>query len=84
MCFPPHHTPRTLSYLKYYGHINSLRWWQNDTTAVKHYGRVSETPCFPGKIHRKSPQTVNYYGDSKNLRHSIFNTAGSAGPLGKE
>ena len=28
-------------------HINSLRWWQNNTTIVKYYGRVSETHCFP-------------------------------------
>ena len=36
-------------------------------------------PCFPGKIHRKSLEIVNYYGDSKLLRHSIFSTAGSFG-----
>ena len=28
---------------------NSLRWWQKITTVVKHYGRVSETPCFLGE-----------------------------------
>ena len=39
---------RTLSYKKCYGHINSLRWWQTNATVEKHYGRVSETPCFPG------------------------------------
>ena len=45
-------------------------------TVAKHYSRVSETPCFPRRIHRKSPQTVNYYGDSKLLHRSIFSTAG--------
>ena len=35
---------------------------------VKHYGRVSETPCFQ----KKSPEIVNYYGGSKLLCHSIF------------
>ena len=33
--------------------------WQKNTTAAKHYGRVSETPCFLGEIHRRSPQIVN-------------------------
>ena len=47
--------------------------------AVKHYGRVCETPCFPGEIHRKSPQIVNYNGDRKLLRRIFFCTAG---PLG--
>ena len=47
---------------------------------VKHYGRVSETPCFSwGKIHRKSQQIVKYYGESKLLRRRIFNTVGSLG-----
>ena len=27
-----------------------------NTTVAKHYGRVSETPCFPGETYRKSPQ----------------------------
>ena len=63
----------------YYGHINSRRWWQKKTTVVKQYGRVSETPCFLGKSHRRSPQLVNYYGDSKSIRRSFFNTAGSFG-----
>ena len=31
------------------------------------------------KLHRKSPQIANYYGDSKLLRRSIFSTAGSFG-----
>ena len=35
-----------------YGHINSLRWWHKNTMVVKHYGRVSETPCFPGDLHK--------------------------------
>ena len=48
-------------------------------TEAKHYGKVSETPCFRGEIHRKSPQIVNYYGDSKLLRRSLFSTAGSFG-----
>ena len=26
--FSPRETLKTLSYYKYYGHINSLRWWQ--------------------------------------------------------
>ena len=43
---------------------------------VKHYGRVSETPWFLGKIHRRSPQIVNQYGDSELIRRSILNTAG--------
>ena len=50
-----------------------------NTTVANHYGRISETPCFPGKIHRKSPQIVNYYGDSELVRRSIFNTTGSFG-----
>ena len=33
--------------------------------AAEHYGRVSETPCFPGEIHRRSLQIATYYGDSK-------------------
>ena len=33
------------------------------------------------KMHRKSPQLVNYYGDSKLLRHSILVRRG---PLGRE
>ena len=41
--------------------------------------RVDFPPLIPGEIHRKSPQIVNYYGDSKLLRHSIFYTAGSFG-----
>ena len=53
---------RTLPYQKYYGHINSLHWWQNTTTVVKHYGRVSETPCFP----RENSQEVS--SDSELLR----------------
>ena len=44
-----------------------------------HYDRVSETPRFPGEIHRKSPQIANYYGHSQLLRRSIFSTAGSFG-----
>ena len=52
------------------------------TTVAKRYGRVSETPYFPGEIHRKSPQIVNYYGDSQLLRHIIFSTAGSFGLKG--
>ena len=36
---------------------------------------------FPGKIHRKSPQIVSYYGDSKLVRRIIFYTAGSFGCL---
>ena len=44
---------------------------------AKHCDRVSGTPCFPGKIHRKSPQlVVNYYGDRKLLRRSLLSTAG--------
>ena len=35
-----------------------------------------------GKIHRKSPQIVNFYGDSKLLRRSLFSTAGSFGNFG--
>ena len=31
------------------------------------------------KIHRKSLQIANYYGDSKLIRRNIFNTAGSFG-----
>ena len=64
---------------KYYGHVNSLRWWQNTTTLVKHYGRVSGAPCFPGMT---SPQRVFFYGDSKLLRRSRFDTAGSFGKRG--
>ena len=30
-----------------------------------------------GENHRKSPQILNYYGDSKLLRRSIFSAAGS-------
>ena len=30
--------------------MNSLRWWQKNTTVAKHYEQVSETPCFPGEI----------------------------------
>ena len=45
-------------------------------TKSKHYGRVSESPCFPwenftGNLHN--------YDDSKLLRRSIFSTAGSFG-----
>ena len=48
--------------------------------AGKHYGRVSEIPCFPGEIHRKSPQIVVYdYGDSKVLRHTILKYGRSFG-----
>ena len=43
-------------------------------TVAKHYGRVSETQLvFLGKRQRRSPQVVNYYGDSKFIRRSIFN-----------
>ena len=46
----------------------------------KHYGRVSETPCFLENVfHRKSPQMVNYYGDSK-LNVVVFSIR--PGPLG--
>ena len=41
----------------------------------EHYGRVSETPCFPGE----NSQEISYYGESTLLRHSIFSTAGSFG-----
>ena len=43
---------------------------------VKHYGRDSETPCFPGE---NSPQIVNQYGERELIRRSVFNTAGSFG-----
>ena len=50
---------------------------------VKHYGRVSEPPCFLVKIHRKSSQIANHYFDSKLLRAvvrgSIFSTVESFG-----
>ena len=45
--------PKDPAILKYYGHINPVQWQQNTTTIVKHYGRVSETPCFPGENYRK-------------------------------
>ena len=61
-------SPKDPVILKYYGHSNSLWWWQNTTTVVKHYGRVSETPCFPGgkftgDLHKQWITTaiVNYY-----------------------
>ena len=83
---PPRHTriflrsARTLPYYKYYGHINSRRWWPNTPTAVKHYGSVSERPCFPGENSQEiSTNRVNSYGDSKLLCRSIFNTAGPFG-----
>ena len=60
-------------------HINSLRRLQNTTTVAKYYSRVSETHCFPGEVHGKSPQIANYYGDSRLLRRSFFSTAGSFG-----
>ena len=41
-------------------------------TVAKHYGRVSETPCFPGeKSQEKSPQIANYYGDRELIHRSI-------------
>ena len=47
---------------------------------AKRYGRVSETPRFPGEnAQEKSPQIVNHHGESKSLRRSIFSTAGSFG-----
>ena len=49
----PCHTKNTTVIVIQYGVV------ANSTAVVKHYGRVSETPCFPGKIHRKSPQIVN-------------------------
>ena len=53
---------------------------QENTTVVKHYGRVSETPCFPGgkltgNFHKYQITT----GDRRLLRRSIFSTAGSFG-----
>ena len=44
-------------------------------TVVKQYGRVSETPCFQGKIHRRSPQIVNCYGDRELIPRSVFNSS---------
>ena len=46
-------------------------------TVLKPYGRVSDPPCFPWEIHRKSPRVANDYGDSKWLRRSHFSMAGS-------
>ena len=75
--------PQRPSHIKnYYGHINSLRWWQKNTTVVKQYGSVSETPCFPGEIHRrKSPckHSELLRRSCELIRCSIFNTAGSFG-----
>ena len=51
--------------------------------SIKHYGRVSETPCFRGKNHKESPRIVNYYGDCELIPCSIFNTAGSLGFFGE-
>ena len=50
---------------------------------AKHYDGSKTLPqglwntLFPGRIHRKSPQIGNYYGDRKLIRRSLFNTAGS-------
>ena len=38
---------------------------------------------FLGKMHMKSPQIANYYGDSELLKCSNFSTAGSFGDNGK-
>ena len=48
---------------------------------IKHYGRVSETPCFPwGKFTQNlSPDSSNYYGDSNVVVLLI-----PPGPLGRE
>ena len=43
----PCHTQR------YHGHSSSLRPLRNTTTVVKHYGRVSENPCFLEKNSQK-------------------------------
>ena len=51
-----------------------------NTTVVKHYGRVSETPCFPGeKSQGITTDSENYCGDRELIRCSIFNTTGSFG-----
>ena len=55
---------------------------KKNTTVVKQYGRVSETPCFPGENSQEnSPQIVNCYGDSELIRRSMFNAAGSFGKV---
>ena len=59
--------------------MDSLWWWQNTYDGSKTLGRVSEKPCFQRKIHRRSPQIVKYYGDSKLIHRTIFNTARSFG-----
>ena len=56
--------------------MNSLRWQQDTTTVAKHYGRISERPCFPGE---NSQEISTNNGDSKSLRRSLFNTAWSFG-----
>ena len=54
-------------------------WSKTLRPVAKHYTTAGSLKhlVFLGKIHRKSPQMVNYYGDSKLLRRSIFDTAGS-------
>ena len=59
---------------------SSLRWCGKNTTVAKQYGRVSETPCFPGVNSQEiSTGSELIYGDRELIRRSIFNTAGSFG-----
>ena len=53
---------------------------KKNTTVAKHYGRVSETPCFPVENTQDiSTDSELIYGDSELIRRNIFNTAGSFG-----
>ena len=49
----PRHIKNTMVILIHYG------GGKKNMTVVKHYDRVSETPCFPGEIHWRSPQIVS-------------------------
>ena len=72
----PCHTKNTTVIVFHYVGSKTLRRQQNATTrSLKHL-------VFLGKIHTKSPQIVNYYGDRELLRRSIFSMAGSFGEGG--
>ena len=53
-------------------HVPELSgWWsQNTTTVVKHYSRVSETPCFPGETSREI--SANLSGVIRAIRFARF------------
>ena len=51
---------------------------------LKHYGKVSETPCLPGESSQKISTNSELLRDSKLVRRSFFSTAGSFGNKGTD